>query len=71
MNSPEEQAVLRYLASSPNSFFSPREICRKAGTKEMWEKNQRWAYPVLSRLLDAKLVEQDKANHYRVVRADM
>ncbi|MBI5383493.1 MAG: hypothetical protein HZA90_02260 [Verrucomicrobia bacterium] len=71
MKSPDERVVLQYLATAPNSFFSQREICRRAADKEKWEKNPRWALPILSRLLDQKLVEQDKAGHYRILRADM
>jgi hypothetical protein len=66
MHSDDEQAVLQYLATSPNSFFSSREICRRAGSKDMWAKNQRWALPVLSRLVALGLVETDAAGHYRL-----
>ena len=68
MCSADEQAVLDYLATSPNSLFSPREICRRAGSKEAWEKNRRWAMPVLARLLARGLVETDASGHYRIRR---
>lgn len=68
MHSADEQAVLKYLATAPKNFFSPREICRKAGGKELWEQNQRWALPILSRLVAQKLVEQDAAGHVRLVK---
>ncbi len=66
MLSADEQTVLQYLATSPNTFFSSREICRRAGSRETWEKNQRWAVPILARLLAQGLVETDPAGHYRL-----
>ncbi len=68
MYSADEQCVLDYLATSPGTFFSPREVCRRAGSREMWERNQRWAIPVLSRLLARGLVETDPSSRYRIVR---
>ena len=69
MRSADEQTVLDYLATSPATFFSGREVCRRAGSKEMWEKNQRWAMPILSRLVAKGLVETDPAGHYRLAQA--
>jgi len=66
MLSQEEQAVLNFLATSRGAYFSAREICRKAGGKRLWDENQRWALPILSRLVDRGLVEQDNAGHYRL-----
>lgn len=68
MYSADEQAVLNYLGTAPKCFFSAREICRKAGGKEKWDENQRWALPILSRLLAQGALEQDAAGHYRVVK---
>ena len=68
MNSAEEQAVLNYLATAPNVYFSGREICRRASDKQTWEKNPRWALPLLARLVSRQLVETDAAGHYRIAR---
>jgi hypothetical protein len=71
MHSAEEQTVLDYLATSPGSFFSAREVCRRAGSKQLWEENPRWAVPILTRLAGLGLVKDDGAGHYGVVpRAD-
>ena len=67
MHSEDEQAVLNYLATAPNCFFSLGEICRKAGGKGKWEENPRWAMSTLARLLAQRLVEQDPAGHYRLM----
>ena len=70
MYSAEEQTVLDYLKSSPNAFFSVVEICRRAGDKEKWAQNRRWALPILGRLLDRGLVETDASGHYRLARRE-
>ena len=67
MFSADEQAVLDYLNTARDSFFSAREICRRAGTKDKWESNPRWAMPILSRLVARGVVEADANGHYRVV----
>jgi hypothetical protein len=66
MCSAEEQAILDYLATNSKSFFSAREVCRRAGGKEKWDENQRWALPILARLLARGLIETDPAGHYRL-----
>jgi hypothetical protein len=66
MLSAEEQAVLDYLATGPGGFFSAREICRRAGRKEWWDKNPRWALPILSRLETLGRIETDPAGHFRL-----
>ncbi len=70
MHVADEQAVLQYLGSSPEAFFSPREICRRAADKEIWERNPRWAIPILGRLLARGLVETNAAGHYRLARTE-
>lgn len=65
-SSDEDRDVLQYLQTSPETFFSPREICRRAGGKRKWEENQRWALPVLARLLAMSLIEQNNAGAYRM-----
>ena len=63
----EEQIILRYLSQMPDTGASAREICRKAGTKDRWKENERWAYPFLARLKDKKLVDTTVDGVYRVV----
>ncbi len=68
MPSREENEILTYLRSSPLAAFSGREICRRAGGKQAWLQNPRWALPLLSRLISRGLVETDSAGHYRLTR---
>jgi hypothetical protein len=65
--SPEERIIMDYLATSPESFFSPREVCRRAGDKEKYSENPNWAVPFLSRLLTRGLVEADASGRYRIL----
>jgi hypothetical protein len=65
--SPDEKLVLAYLATSPQTFFSPREVCRRAGDKEKYAENPNWAVPILNRLLTRGLVETDPTGRYRVL----
>jgi hypothetical protein len=67
MSDSDEQTVLDYLATSPQTFFSVREVCRRAGSRDQYEENQRWAIPVLGRLAIRGLVEADAHGHYRLV----
>jgi hypothetical protein len=68
--SPEERLVLEYLATSPKTFFSAREVCRRAGDKEMYSQNPNWAVSILNRLLQRGLVEVDPTGRYRILRRD-
>jgi hypothetical protein len=65
--SPEEKLVLDYLATSPQTFFSPREVCRRAGDKQMYSEKPNWAVPLLHRLLTRGLVETDASGRYRIL----
>lgn len=67
MLSPDEQLVLVYLATSPKTFFSPREVCRRAGDKQKYGENPTWAVPILNRLLVRELVEKDMSGRYRIL----
>jgi hypothetical protein len=62
----EELMILSFLKTSPETFFSAGEVCRKAGNKKLVVKNPRWALPYLVSLKDKDLVEGDAQGHYRV-----
>lgn len=64
--SEQEQIILKYLQPVGEVGASPREICRKAWTKDAWKKNERWAYPYLSSLKDKKLIVTSPAGNYYV-----
>jgi hypothetical protein len=63
----EEHRILAFLRSSPESFFSGGEICRKAANKKLAAKEPRWALPFLVSLADKGLIERDASGHYRAI----
>ena len=64
--SEQEQVILRYLKPVGETGASPREICRKAWTKDAWKENERWAYPFLSSLKDKNQIETTPGGNYRL-----
>jgi hypothetical protein len=60
----EEQQVLDFLSSQPGTFFSRREIGRKAVKRAFSEENPNWINPVLEGLLNKGDVIQDAAGYY-------
>jgi hypothetical protein len=60
----EEQQILDFLASAPESFFSRREIARKSVKRAFFDENPTWANPVLEGLMNKNLVVQDAAGYY-------
>jgi len=63
---PEEQLILEFLRSAPESFFSRREIARKAVKRTEYEQNRNWADQPLAALVGRKLVELDGGGAYRL-----
>ncbi len=63
----DEAEVCEFLKSWPDQFVSAREICRRAGSKWRYREDERWALPVLQRLVEKHLVEADAAGHYRLL----
>jgi hypothetical protein len=66
MVSAEQQQVLNFLQTCPNSSFSPMEVGRKAGTRKQFEEDPRWAIECLRYLLDMKLIERDAQGRYKM-----
>ena len=66
MVSAEQQQVLNFLRSSPNTCFSAMEVSRRAGSRKQFEAEPRWAINCLRYLLDLKLVERDLRGHYKI-----
>ena len=62
----EENIILAFLKTNPESFYGATEICRKAGNKKLMAKNPRWALPYLVTLTDKDLLEADPNGHFRI-----
>lgn len=62
----EEREICDFLKSWVDQYVSQREICRRAGGKWRFRENPNWALPVLSRMLEKRLVESDAHGHFRL-----
>ena len=63
----DEREICEYLKAWQEQFISAREICRRAGGKWRFREDANWALPVLSRLVEKRIVESDSGGHYRLV----
>ncbi len=63
----DEKDICIFLESFPGEFISLREISRRAGGKHRFREDEDWAGPVLMRLVEKGLVEDDKAGHFRII----
>ncbi|HYG24382.1 MAG TPA: hypothetical protein VEH04_16515 [Verrucomicrobiae bacterium] len=66
----DEKEICLFLKSYPGQFVGLREICRRAGGKQRFQEEEDWALPVLLRLAERGLVEDDRAGHFRLVRKE-
>jgi hypothetical protein len=65
--SSDELEVLDYLKSWNGKFVTMVEICRCAGGRKKFREDAHWAKCLMSRLVDARMVEVNERGHYRVV----
>jgi hypothetical protein len=64
----EENEILLFLKSSPQDYFSAKEIGRRVGGKKKHRDAPLWAKPILIEMARRDLVETDEMGHYRVTR---
>jgi hypothetical protein len=67
----EEFAIVEFLKLSPATYFSRREIARKAVRRDVYEQNQHWADTHLAALLAKELIEQNVAGLYKLKTEDI
>jgi hypothetical protein len=67
----EEQSILNFLQSSPQSFFARKEIARKAMGRKVYEENQNWANTPLDSLVGQGKVEQNDSGQFRIYGVDV
>lgn len=65
--SSDELEILGYLKSWKGKFVTLVEICRSAGGRQRFKETPKWAYPLMSRLVDMKMAEVNERGHYRAV----
>lgn len=57
----EESVVLNFLEESPETWYSRREVARKAVHRSEYEENPNWASPIISSLLSRGLIEENNS----------
>ena len=62
----DEQKIISFLASSPESFFARKEIARRAVKRDVYEQNPHWAAPALASLVMMGKLEQNNSGAYRL-----
>ena len=62
----EEREIVTYLKGSPKTFYSAREIARRAAGKRIYLDKPHWAKPFLPKLVEKGILETDPAGHYRI-----
>lgn len=63
----EEMEVLTFLKQYPDSFFTRKEISRKARHRSEYEENPHWAAAPLASLVMQKAIEQNESGHYKAL----
>jgi hypothetical protein len=62
----DEKDIIDYLKGWPGSFVSGKEIARKVGGKERFDKDHGWAIPVLAQMVRLGMIETDHLGHFRL-----
>jgi hypothetical protein len=68
--SSDELEILEYLKSWHGEPVSMVAICRCAGSRSKFKENPNWAKPLMSRLVEKRLVQVDERGHYRFIDED-
>src|SRR5262245_32394529 len=63
----DEREICIYLKSWAGVFVSAREIARRAGGRRRFGADPNWAVPVLARLVEKGVIEEDAGGHYRLI----
>jgi hypothetical protein len=66
MMTDEEQQILNFLGTSPETYFARREIARKAVRRQVYEENQHWADAAIASLLLKGLIQQNDGGQLRL-----
>jgi hypothetical protein len=62
----DEKLICDFLKSWGSQYVSAREIARRAGGKWRYREDEKWAFPVLMRLMEQAILESDAGGHYRL-----
>jgi hypothetical protein len=67
----EETIIVAFLQSSPESFFTRREIARKAVRRQVFEETPHWADASLAALLAREVIERSDSGLYRMKKDEL
>ena len=67
----EEQLIMTFLNSSPETYFARREIARRAVRRQVYEENQHWVDAPLSSLVMQGMIEKNDSGQYRAKKDEM
>ena len=67
----EEQLVVNFLKTSPETFHARREIARRAVKRRVFEENPHWPDAALSSLLARNVIEQNASELYRMKKDEL
>jgi hypothetical protein len=62
----DQTEICQFLKSFQDQFVSGREICRRAGGKWRFREEPAWAFPILRRMLETKVIETDIDGRFRL-----
>lgn len=62
----DEHEIFRFLKTWGTSFTHPKEVCRRAGTKQRYYEEPDWAKPILARMEERGILERDIQGRYRI-----
>jgi len=69
--SDEELTIVCFLRISPETYYSRREVARKAVRRKAFEENPQWADVPLASLLAKHLIERNDNGHFRMKRDEV
>jgi len=62
----EGLVVLQFMQATPESWYSRKEISRRAVSRKEFEENPQWATSALTGLLNDGVIETNPAGLYRI-----
>ena len=62
----DEMVIIDFLSGSPDTFFSRKEISRRAAKRADYEASPRWADPALASLVGRGVLETDDRGCFRL-----
>jgi hypothetical protein len=65
--SSDELEILDFLKSFPGAYVPIVQVCRSASSRQRYKDAPNWANPLMSRLVEARMVEVNDRGHFRFV----